>query len=157
LIDIRSADGTRKGTQNIQDPKLRPQGQGPWRTITEILDEVTPDLPASGSYPITSSRVFATEAPYELQAGGEIISLTRLRVPYEITAIQYVSRALTGRIYAEGDREVGREGVFDFETPSGKTSLRVQLLPQADGGLTLRVLDESDEGMRLRRMTVLGW
>jgi hypothetical protein len=33
----------------------------------------------------------------------------------------------------------------------------VQLLPQRDGDLTLRVIDESDEGMRMRRVQVYGW
>lgn len=140
---IRAEDGSRAASVRMRDPRYRRVGTSEWQTVSELLSDAMPEPKVELEYPHVARRVFLTEAPYEIQHSGTVIRTVSLRIPYEITTECVVSRALTGRIYAEGAREIGREGAFEFETPLGKVSLRIQLFPAEDGQTTFRAINDS--------------
>jgi hypothetical protein len=67
------------------------------------------------------------------------------------------SRAVAACLYAEGEREMGREGDFEFQSALGPIRARAQLFPNEDGTLRLNfAIDEKTSTARFQRVVIWG-
>jgi hypothetical protein len=171
LIDVRTLDPA--PTRTIQlgtDTKIRFTGDKHWLTIGELLDSVTQDLgpdigktqppipdDSAGGARQERQRFFMTERATELRLADEIVPLRRIKIPYTFVTETLRSRAVAARLYAEGEREIGREGDFEFQSALGPIRARAQLFPNEDGTLRLNfAIDEKTSTARFQRVVIWG-
>lgn len=154
LIDVRTDNPAERGTENLAGARVRFAGDEEFVSFADFLDNRTEIVPLATDG--TTERVYLTERPCEIEIGDRIVRVLRLRIPYTLRTRVQTSRAVVARLYAEGDREIGREGHFDFNVDGELIRARVQTFPGLTGDPTMRLIVDGDPLKRVQRLTLYG-
>lgn len=85
------------------------------------------------------------------------VRVKNFRVPLMLTSRVISSRALVGRVYAEGDRTIWAEASFEADSKNGKIKSRMQIFKHPDGRMSARFFNDAvPEGLFVDSIKIYG-